>query len=300
MGDKVPGTNKQLQMTHNILNMPVALPDLLSSNGKKIFMRFQSFDLDGKRLGLTFSETKYAPDYEAFKQETKKSLALAKDQSGEDAHLFSGTGFLDDSWWHRTYWLYGKHFTSGWNDWSAGGGSGAPAGRMITFDDEGFYTWGLQKFVYYSVADYYVLRAKNQKYETQWETMLPIFTRAMISDDTKLYALGPKEIMRQPAMSARITEASVQEKMKRQEEHLLGQHGSILCTIDKQSGKILSGLSLDSVPEHDGMAAAYGQLYISMIDGTLVCLGAQGKPLQPLQATEIATLNENATYIHFF
>lgn len=124
--------------------------------------------------------------------------------------------------------------------------------------------------------------------------MLPIFTRAMISDDTKLYALGPKELMRQPATRMRITEGLVQKKMKLQEEHLVGQHGSILYTIDKRSGKVLSGVSLDSVPEHDGMAAAYGQLYISMADGTLVCLGAQGKSLQPLQATEIATLNENA------
>ena len=50
MGDKVPGTNKELQMTHNVLNMPVALPDLLSSNGKKIFMRYQSFDLYERNL----------------------------------------------------------------------------------------------------------------------------------------------------------------------------------------------------------------------------------------------------------
>ena len=32
------------------LNMPMALSDLLSSNGKKIFMRYQPFDLEGNRL----------------------------------------------------------------------------------------------------------------------------------------------------------------------------------------------------------------------------------------------------------
>jgi hypothetical protein len=27
-----------------------------------------------------------------------------EDQEGEGAHIISGTGNLDDSWWHRTYW----------------------------------------------------------------------------------------------------------------------------------------------------------------------------------------------------
>jgi len=39
MDDKVPGTDEPLQMQHEILNMPMALSELLSSNGKKIFMR---------------------------------------------------------------------------------------------------------------------------------------------------------------------------------------------------------------------------------------------------------------------
>ena len=54
MDDKVPGTDEPLQMRHEILNMPVALSDLLSSNGKKIFMRYQPFDLEGNRLDLMF------------------------------------------------------------------------------------------------------------------------------------------------------------------------------------------------------------------------------------------------------
>ena len=40
---------------HWTLNMPMALSDLRSSNGKKIFMRYQPFDLEGNRLDLLFS-----------------------------------------------------------------------------------------------------------------------------------------------------------------------------------------------------------------------------------------------------
>ena len=28
-------------------------------------------------------------------------------------HVFSSVGFLDDSWWERSYWTYGVHFYSG-------------------------------------------------------------------------------------------------------------------------------------------------------------------------------------------
>ena len=33
-------------------------------------------------------------------------------QQPEHAHLFCPTGFLDDSGWHRTYWVYGKLYLS--------------------------------------------------------------------------------------------------------------------------------------------------------------------------------------------
>ncbi|MHC4462652.1 MAG: outer membrane protein assembly factor BamB family protein, partial [Planctomycetota bacterium] len=75
-----------------VLNMPVALPDILSCDGKAVYMRAQAFDLEGKRMQTI------DPTTEPFERATL--------QLGLDAHLFSPTGFLDDDAWHRSYWLY--------------------------------------------------------------------------------------------------------------------------------------------------------------------------------------------------
>ena len=59
--DKDPATGQDLQKLQAGwigLTMPVAQPDILSSDGKRIYMRSQQFDLQGKRLRI-------APDSDA-------------------------------------------------------------------------------------------------------------------------------------------------------------------------------------------------------------------------------------------
>ena len=72
--------------------------------------------------------------------------------------------------------------------------------------------------------------------------MLPILVRAMVASDDRLFVLGPEELMRQDEIKQRITEDEVQQLMAEQEKALNGESGSILLSVDKQSGKILSGL----------------------------------------------------------
>ena len=57
--------------------MPGAQNDVLSSDGPHVFMRHVVFAADGAMLPTGVP------------------------------HLFSPLGFLDDSWWHRSYWLIG-------------------------------------------------------------------------------------------------------------------------------------------------------------------------------------------------
>jgi hypothetical protein len=51
----------------------------------------------------------------------------------EGVHLFSRSGFLDDSWFFRSYWIYGKGVSSGYGGWFRPGHL-APAGRLMAFD----------------------------------------------------------------------------------------------------------------------------------------------------------------------
>ena len=298
MDDKVPGTDEPLQMRHEILNMPTALTDLLSSNGKKIFMRYQPFDLEGNRLDLMFDGKRYGYEPDTYGPDMKAihSKLGGEDQRGEDAHLFSGTGFLDDSWWHRTYLVYGKYQASGHSGYTQAGAQGAPAGRMITFDKDRIYTWGRLKWYFRWSEEYvYHLHAKDYDYQDQWNIVLPILVRAMVASDDRLFLLGPEELLRQDEIKQRITEEEVQQLMAEQEKALNGKSGSILLTVDKQSGKILSGARLPTAPLLDGMAGAYGNLYISTTDGQLCCLSDDGRGLDTLSAEEVEDLNSNST-----
>ena len=131
--DEVDTRGKQLQDYVSWLNMPPALPDILSSNGKYIYMRSQPFQLDGTRLPLQAMPKK--PDADRGAPDPQ--------QVAEHAHIFSPTGFLDDTWWHRTYWLYGSTFISGWSGYYLSGRV-APAGRLLVTDDTSVYGFGRQ------------------------------------------------------------------------------------------------------------------------------------------------------------
>jgi len=124
-------TGKDLQEYVSWLNMPTALPDILSSDGRLIYMRSQPFNLDCKRLPLEKFPT--GPDADRG--------APPATQHPDRAHLFSPTGFLDDSFWHRTYWMYGSTFVSGWSGYFLAG-KVAPAGRILAFDDSRVYGFG--------------------------------------------------------------------------------------------------------------------------------------------------------------
>jgi len=123
-----PAKNAEVEAeTHGCTDMRVALPDVLSCDGNNIYMRSQEFGLDGK-LGRT-------------------TPLKANDQVGPDAHLFSRSGFLDDTWFSRSYWLYGRGvvglhgYPAGFEQWCEPAWY-APSGRLLVFDDKTIYGFG--------------------------------------------------------------------------------------------------------------------------------------------------------------
>ncbi len=136
LDDRVPETGKRLEDYISWLNMPPAMPDVLSCDGRYVYMRSQPFRLDGSRVPPVRMPTSGNAD----------SGAVPPVQKAEFAHLFSPTGLLDDSWWHRTYWMYGSTFVSGWCGYYLAGKT-APAGKILVFDQRRVYGYGrLPKF----------------------------------------------------------------------------------------------------------------------------------------------------------
>ena len=126
--DRDPQSGKSLQSRIQVLNMPVALPDILSTDGSSLFMRSQRIDLDGNRLDLG----PVAGD----------PVLQGAAQRGAGRHLFAPNGFLDDSWFHRSYWVYGKNFAGGHAGYFQAGRF-APSGRLLTVDER--YAYGFAR-----------------------------------------------------------------------------------------------------------------------------------------------------------
>lgn len=117
MLDKDPD-GKPIQDYIKILNMPPGAPDIMSSDGKYVYMKSQTFDLKGNRTRIDRLDVRV--------------------QRGEEAHLFCPSGFLDDSWWHRTYQVFGRSFAGSHSGYFQAG-KNAPSGKLMVFDDKNVY-----------------------------------------------------------------------------------------------------------------------------------------------------------------
>jgi outer membrane protein assembly factor BamB len=124
MDDRDPDTGDNIQDRLQTLQMPVGLADIMSGDGKFVYMRSQRFDKEGKRQEIG----PYSGD----------AQLQGASQQGEGAHLFAPMGFLDGTWFHRSYWVFGKSFAGGHNGYYQAGRF-APAGRILAFDKDHVY-----------------------------------------------------------------------------------------------------------------------------------------------------------------
>ena len=298
LDDKDPDTQENLQVHIQGLNMPVALPDILSSDGRYVYMRSLPFDLEGKRKFVT-----YVP---------------VKEQQGDDLHLFCPTGFLDDSLWHRTYWGYGRAWASG-----AGGyhqaGRVIPAGRPLVFDDETVYGYGRlwQYYRWTTPLEFHLFAAKKQpeiveagaerktvkkggkrvgsrsvpitRFVPDWSDDISVQVNSMVLTENALFAAGPPDVEDEEESVKTLLNPETQKKLAEQSAAFEGKRGALLVAVSRDGGKKLAAYRLDFVPRFDGLIAANGRLYVSSLSGEVLCLsGAQGQPLSSAEDVVVA------------
>lgn len=131
--DRDPETGGDLQDRHMTLQMPVGLNDILSSDGNLMYLRSQKIDATGKRI-----------DIGPVSGDAARQGAA---QKGENRHLFAPMGFLDDSWFHRSYWVYGKNFAGGHSGYHQAG-KYTPEGRILVHDNKNVYGFARQAQYY--------------------------------------------------------------------------------------------------------------------------------------------------------
>jgi len=287
MDDCDPRTGENLQTRIQKKKMPIALPDILSSDGKFVYMKSQRFNLQGRRTVIDPEDM--------------------TDQEGEGTHLFCPTGFLDDSWFHRSYWIYGKNAGEGWAEWPIAA-TLVPSGRILAFDDTHVYGYGRhpQYLCNSSVLEYRLFAADKKldldRIELVRKTKIPqntvnwknraklsepelsavyrkwiidkpqLIAKAMVLADQTLFVAGPPDVIDEENNWGRTLEPAVQTKLQEQSAALEGQQGALLWALLASDGQKLSEYKLESVPVWDGMAAANGRLYLSTKDGCVSCL----------------------------
>ena len=239
------------------------LNDILSSDGKHLFMRHQVFDLGGE------------PRAERI------------------PHLHSPDGFLSSDTTTRLLWTYAPLFTSPHQ--------GAfydqrlsrtlfPSGRILVEDEDVIYGFGQNHYAGASAepggqwalfaADKHrdvpldltaieyrkLALAGEHSMEFRWWKRLPIQAWAMVRTDEVLFVAGPE------GGAETCPDA------------LAGQGEAALLAVSPADGSVLAEMPLPAAPVWDGMAAAAGNLYLTLTNGQVLCLWppASGRPGTPL------------------
>jgi outer membrane protein assembly factor BamB len=256
-----PETGREPQKPVRGVSMPGTLPDVLSTDGTNIFMRHQRFDTD------------------------------LNEQRPDVAHLFCPAGFLDGSWWHRTYWMYGSRMQSGWGGWGKAGYE-APAGRIMVVGENDVYAFG--RLNQYGTAGthvglaahlhpwgdepketpHYVLfasgkvpnitkleqavrRGFDKRLEPKWAQSFDLWVRAMVLAGDTLYLAGAPE----PTPDA-VTDS----------DPFGADNTGALRIVSTADGTPLAEYPLSAPPAWDAMAAANGSLYVATTDGKVSCM----------------------------
>lgn len=247
--------------------MPGVMPDILSSDGKNIWMRAVTFD---------------------------RNLAIEEE---DKPHLFSWMGYLDDSWWERAYWIYGDHCFAGcFGVYEAQ--SVLPTGRLLVFDDtsvfgyqdQGFLkrTGGIGAFAANKTATFVKstpaarkkgrkkTKAGASKIACDWRSDVPVHPNGIVLAGQTLFLAGSpafdEDAMREHLESLPTDDQKPDVMVQDALDAFEGRKGGLLVAIDKSTGKKIGERKLDSIPVFDGLIAANGGLYMSTRAGSVVAL----------------------------
>ena len=263
--------------------MEGALPDLIVSDGKDLYMRRIKFDAELNRL------------------DTKQGSSLGELDMGVN-HLVATGGFLDDTGFDRLYWMYGRRWPGFYFAQHA-----PKSGQLVVFDDSTTYAvkYFYRRFMwsplfipaehgYLMFADdkdneqiFLEKGSKNpvldwlpaesytdshrrggrgvekgtgyvRQHPAKWQKMIPLRIRAMVLAGESLFAAGPPDVV-----DANDPLATFE-----------GRKGAQLQVFSAKDSTLLKSHSLSSLPAFDGLSAAGGRLYLATTDGKILCMGS--------------------------
>ena len=196
-------------------------------------------------------------------------------------HLHTTTTLLDDTFYNRTFWSYSKTWPGFYLNHIA-----AKAGQLIVVDKEatyafqaypnrqghnGYFVPGEKGFVVIAddnnnepVLDHRTLgRDKGMGFTRsappRWHRWIKVRARAMARAGKYLVLAGTDDVMNAEDPYAVYD----------------GRRGARLLLLDAKDGEPISQIALPSPPVFDGLSIARGSIYISLENGSLLCLSAK-------------------------
>jgi len=209
------------------------------------------------------------------------------------AHLFSSYGFLDDTWFHRSYWVYGSHCSHRHGYGKTGGPS--PAGRVLVYDDENVYGFGReQKYFNWTTPMEYRLfaeakesrpplhsrngaqakgtkRKRGPRKTVVWQTEAPLLATGLVLAGEVLFAAGPPDVLDERLPDIRLEDSATAKAMQEQDAALAGTRGGILMALAKADGSVKQKYPIAAPPVFDGVIAANSRLYMVLKNGEVQC-----------------------------
>ncbi|TKJ38148.1 MAG: hypothetical protein CEE38_05155 [Planctomycetes bacterium B3_Pla] len=194
-------------------------------------------------------------------------------------HVSSTSGFLDDSWFNRTFWMY----SATWPGFYLAH-RGAKTGQLLvvgphkTFVVQAYPERNLQSPLFTPGEKGYLLLADDndnepvladytrgipkgigftRKEPPAWFKWVPVRIRAMVLTGRHLFVAGPPDVVDPDDPMAAFE----------------GRGGAVLRATSATDGGMLAEYKLDAPPVFDGLIAVKGRLYLSLENGTVLCMG---------------------------
>ena len=273
--------------------------DILVSQGGFIYLSQMKFDAalnkmdvpyvkpDPKVTGIDIRKKPYtAPGIvkERMGKKDYKTFAANEVQRGHNGdremglHILNKSGFLDDTYYNRTYWMYGKNWPGFQHAHRA-----AKSGQILVVGPKN--TYAVQAFpnrdrltprMNPATTGYLLLADKNdvepvldyaahdkdkgigytRTEDPVWFKWVKLRITAMTLAKDTLFVAGPPDILdpKDPMSSFE------------------GRKGVQLWAVSTKDGAKLSETKLPALPIFDGMITAGGKLFVVLQNGSVVCL----------------------------
>jgi len=196
-------------------------------------------------------------------------------------HVFTPAGFLDDTWFNRTFWMYSATWPGYYIAHRASKtGQLLVVGPEKTYAVQGYPTRNFQSPLFVPGEKGYLLLADANDNEPVldhrtrgttkgwgftrmkppvWHDWVPVRVRAMVLAAGHLFVAGPPDVVDPDDPMAAFE----------------GRKGAVLRALSAADGKTLAEGRLEAPPVFDGLIAASERLYLSLEDGTVLCLGGR-------------------------